>query len=45
MWKLDQQVRTLESGERYRAVRDQLLARDIDPYTAADQLLREITGE
>jgi GTPase len=45
MWKLDRQVRTLQSGERHRAVRDQLLARDIDPYTAADQLLREITGE
>ena len=45
MWKLDQQVRTLESGERYRSVRDQLLARETDPYAAADQLLGATRGE
>jgi LAO/AO transport system kinase len=39
MWKLEQRVRTLESGDSYRSVRDQLLARDIDPYTAADELI------
>ncbi len=45
IWKLDQRVRTLESGDSYRSVRDQLLARDIDPYTAADELLRAISAE
>ena len=39
LWKLEQKVRALESGDNFRSVRDRLLERTIDPYTAADELL------
>jgi GTPase len=39
LWKLEQKVRALESGDTFRSVRDRLLDRTIDPYTAADELL------
>ncbi|HEX4863648.1 MAG TPA: methylmalonyl Co-A mutase-associated GTPase MeaB [Acidimicrobiales bacterium] len=41
-WKLDRRVRSMESGETFRSVRDRLLERAIDPYEAADVLLSSL---
>ena len=41
-WKLERRARSLESGAAFSAVRDRLLARAIDPYEAADQLLSNL---
>jgi LAO/AO transport system kinase len=39
LWRLEQRVRTVESGDTFRSVRDRLLDRQLDPYQAVDELL------
>ena len=38
-WRIDAEVRNLEDGDAFEAVRSELLAGRSDPYDAADQLL------
>jgi LAO/AO transport system kinase len=38
-WRIEREVRALESGSRWEAVKDELLARRVDPYDAAERLL------
>jgi LAO/AO transport system kinase len=40
LWKLEQRVRTYESGATHKRVKERLLERAIDPYEAADELLK-----
>jgi LAO/AO transport system kinase len=42
LWKLEQRVRKLESGDEYERVKDRMLARTTDPYEAADELLSRL---
>jgi LAO/AO transport system kinase len=38
-WRIDRDVRALESGARWESIRDDLLARRVDPYDAAERLM------
>ena len=38
-WRIDREIRALESGSRWEQVKDDLLARRVDPYDAAERLL------
>jgi LAO/AO transport system kinase len=38
-WRIERDVRALESGARWEAVKEDLLARRVDPYDAAERLL------
>jgi LAO/AO transport system kinase len=45
LWKLEQRVRNLNSGDSYREVKERMLKRTIDPYDAADELLTGAASE
>ena len=42
--RLERRIRNWESGELFRSTRERLLAKAIDPYQAADQLLESVDG-